>query len=54
MKVEVEITRGGHIIYKDEIIGVLGQWNRYEDLDEDTLYNQIKNSTKNNNISSFK
>jgi len=42
MKIEVEITRGGQIIYKDEIIGILGQWNRYEDLDEDTLYNQIK------------
>jgi len=33
MKIEVEITRGGQIIYKGKIIAVLGQWNKYEDLD---------------------
>ena len=38
----VEIGSNGHIKYKDKIIAVLGQWNRLEDLDEDTLYNQIK------------
>ena len=41
-KFEVEIGINGHIKYNDEVIAVLGSWNRYEDLDEDTLYNQIK------------
>ena len=41
-KYEVEIGTNGHIKYKGDIIAVLGQWNRFEDLDEDTLYNQIK------------
>ena len=39
---EVEIGTNGHIKYKGKIIAVLAQWNRFEDLDEDTLYNQIK------------
>ena len=41
-KFTVEIGTNGHIKYKGKIIAVLGQWNRFEDLDEDTLYNQIK------------
>ena len=41
-KFEVEIGTNGHIKYNDDVIAVLGSWNRYEDLDEDTLYNQIK------------
>ena len=40
-KFEVEIGTNGHIKYNGDVIAVLGSWNRYEDLDEDTLYNQI-------------
>ena len=32
MKVIVEINKNGHIVHKDEIIAILGQWNKYEDL----------------------
>ena len=47
-KFEVEIGTNGHIKYNDNVIAVLGSWNRYEDLDEDTLYNQIiKRNTEN-------
>ena len=38
----VEIGSNGHIKYKGRIIAVLAQWNKFEDLDEDTPYNQIK------------
>ena len=38
---EVERGTNGHIKYNGDVIAVLGSWNRYEDLDEDTLYNQI-------------
>jgi hypothetical protein len=45
-KIEVEIGTNGHIKYNGYVIAVLGSWNEYEDLDEDldedTLYNQIK------------
>ena len=41
-KYVVEIGTNGHIKYKGKIIAVLAQWNRYEDLDKDTVYNQIK------------
>ena len=41
-KYVVDIGTNGHIKYKGDIIAVLGQWNRFEDLGEDTLYNQIK------------
>ena len=41
-KFTVEIGTNGHIKYKGKIIAVLAQWNRFEDLDKDTLYNQIK------------
>ena len=41
-KFEVEIGTNGHIKLNGDVIAVLGSWNRYEDLDEDTLYNQIK------------
>ena len=41
-KFEVEIGTNGHIKHKGKIIAILGQWNKFEDLDEDTLYNQIK------------
>ena len=40
-KYEVEIGTNGHIKYKGKIIAILAQWCRYEDLDEDLLYNQI-------------
>ena len=39
-KFVVDIGTNGHIKYKGDIIAVLGQWNRFEDLDEDR--NQIK------------
>ena len=41
-KYEVEIGTNGHIKLKGKLIAVLAQWCRYEDLDEDSLYNQIK------------
>ena len=41
-KFEVEIGTNGHIKYNNVVIAVLGSWNKYEDLDEDTLYDQIK------------
>ena len=40
-KYTVEIGSNGHIKYKGKIIAILAQWCRYEDLDEDSLYNQI-------------
>ena len=40
-KYTVEIGTNGHIKYKGKIIAVLAQWNKYEVLDEDSLYNQI-------------
>ena len=40
-KYEVEIGTNGHIILKGKLIAVLAAWCRYEDLDEDSLYNQI-------------
>ena len=40
-KYEVEIGTNGHIKYKGKIIAILSAWCRYEDLDEDSLYNQI-------------
>ena len=47
-KFTVEIGTNGHIRFNDNVIAVLGSWNRYEDLDEDTLYNQIiKRNAKN-------
>tara|TARA_Y100000593_G_scaffold95130_1_gene200441 strand:- start:13634 stop:13759 length:126 start_codon:yes stop_codon:yes gene_type:complete len=36
MKVEVEIKKNGHIYYNGEIIAVLGQWNKYQDLPKPT------------------
>ena len=35
-KFEVEIGTNGHIKYKDKIIAVLAQWNKYEDLEKPT------------------
>ena len=46
-KFEVEIGTNGHIRYNGAVIAVLGSWNRYEDLDEATLYNQIKKRNEN-------
>ena len=40
-KYEVEIGTNGHIKLKGKLIAVLAAWCRYEDLDEDSLYNQI-------------
>ena len=47
-KFTVEIGTNGHIKYNGDVIAVLGSWNKYEDLDEDTLYNQIKKRNANN------
>ena len=33
---KVIIKRNGHIFYNDNIIAILGQWNRYEDLEPPT------------------
>ena len=41
-KFVVEIGTNGHIKYKGDIIAILPAWNRFEDLDKDTVYNQIK------------
>ena len=41
-KFVVEIGTNGHIKYKDKIIAVLAAWAKFEDLDKDTVYNQIK------------
>ena len=41
-KFVVEIGTNGHIKHKGKIIAILGQWNRLEDLDEDTPNSQIK------------
>ena len=40
-KYEVEIGTNGHIKLKGKLIAVLSAWCRYEDLDEDSLYNKI-------------
>ena len=39
---KVIIRQNGQIFYNGDIIALLGQWNKYEDLDPDTLINQIK------------
>tara|TARA_Y100000310_G_scaffold158698_1_gene158130 strand:+ start:561 stop:716 length:156 start_codon:yes stop_codon:yes gene_type:complete len=39
---KVTIKKNGHIFYNGELIAVLAQWNKYEDLDPDTLINQIR------------
>ena len=46
-KFEVEIGTNGHIRLNGNVIAVLGSWNKYEDLVEDTLYNQIKKINEN-------
>ena len=46
-KFTVEIGTNGHIKYNGDVIAVLGSWNRYEDLNPDTLYNQIKKINEN-------
>jgi hypothetical protein len=43
---KVIIDSKGHIKLNGELIAILGQWNRYEDLDPDTLINQIKRRKK--------
>ena len=40
-KYVVEIGTNGHIKYKGKIIAILATWCRYEDLDEDSLFQQI-------------
>ena len=39
---KVIIKKNGHIFYNGDLIAVLAAWNRYEDLDPDTLINQLK------------
>ena len=43
---KVIIKENGHIFYNGELIAVLAQWNKYEDLDPDTLINQLKRKKK--------
>ena len=40
-KYEVEIGTNGHIKLNGKLIAVLAAWCRYEDLDEDSLFNKI-------------
>ena len=39
---KVIIKPNGHILYDGDIIAILGQWNKFEDLEPDTVANQIK------------
>ena len=39
---KVTIKENGHIFYNGELIAILAEWNKYEDLDPDTLINQLK------------
>jgi len=43
---KVTIKSNSHILLDGKLIAVLGQWNRFEDLDEDTLYNQVQKRKK--------
>ena len=43
---KVIIKENGQIFHNGELIAILGQWNRYEDLDPDTLINQLKGRSK--------
>tara|TARA_Y100000310_G_C20493898_1_gene720582 strand:- start:803 stop:970 length:168 start_codon:yes stop_codon:yes gene_type:complete len=43
---KVIIKENGHILYKNDLIAILGQWNTYWDLDPDTLINQLKRRKK--------
>ena len=36
-EVKVVIKENGHIFYKDKLIAILGQWNRFKDLQLDTI-----------------
>ena len=39
---KVIINECGHIIYNGSIIALLASWNKFEDLEPDTIANQIK------------
>ena len=39
---KVIIKENGHIFYNGKLIALLAAWNKYEDLDPDTLINQLK------------
>ena len=39
---KVIIKENGHIFYNGDLIAILASWNRYEDLDPDTLINRLK------------
>ena len=39
---KVIIKENGHIFYNGEIIAILAQWKKYEDLDPDYIINQTK------------
>ena len=34
---KVIIKENGHILYNGDLIAILGQWNKYHDLDPDSL-----------------
>ena len=46
-KFEVEIGTNGKIKLNGRTIALLGYWNKYEDLNPDTLYNQLKKRNEN-------
>ena len=39
---KVIIKENGHIFYNGDLIAILASWNRYGDLDPDTLINRLK------------
>ena len=43
---KVTIKENGHIFYNGKLIAILAQWNKYEDLDPDTLINRLKGEKK--------
>tara|TARA_R100001530_G_C4175792_1_gene117976 strand:- start:183 stop:332 length:150 start_codon:yes stop_codon:yes gene_type:complete len=39
---KVIIKENGHILYNGQIIALLAEWTKYEDLDPDYIINQTK------------
>ena len=46
MKVQVDLERNGHIFLNGQLIAILGQWNKFEDLDIPTKRKKGKNGNK--------
>ena len=41
---KVIIKPNGHILYNGDIIAILGQWNKYEDLEPEEFINKERNN----------